>query len=119
MQRLICAATALADGGDGVRFEICEGSESLPAFVQRWQGKVYGYENSCAHVGLELDWNPGKFLDQDGRYLICAAHGALFEPDSGGCVAGPCAGRALRQLAVMERDGNIFLDVDLNGAAKL
>lgn len=112
MQRLICKAAELADGGEGVRFSVSASGCSLSAFVLRWQGRVYAYGNHCPHVGLELDWNPGRFLDAEGQFLICAAHGAMFEPDTGLCVGGPCHGKSLQHLTVIERDGNIYIEAE-------
>jgi len=72
-----------------------------------------GYLNRCAHTGLELDWVPGRFLDSERRWLICAAHGALYEPGSGACAAGPCAGRGdLVAVAVLEIDGVVYWRCD-------
>jgi nitrite reductase/ring-hydroxylating ferredoxin subunit len=34
----------------------------------------------------------------DGHHLQCATHGALFDPLSGVCISGPCAGDALQRL---------------------
>ena len=110
MQRLICASADIQDGGDGCRFEVDRQGRSQAAFVLRYAGQPHAYVNQCAHVAVELDWNPGKFFDDSGLYLICATHGATYEPTSGLCVAGPCAGRKLHKLTVAERDGNIYLD---------
>lgn len=112
MSRLICAATDLPDGGDGLRFQVDTADGTQAAFVLRWRGSVYAYLNQCAHVAIELDWNPGKFLDVDGDHVMCATHGALYEPDSGRCVGGPCVGRALQRLVVSERNGNIYLEAE-------
>ncbi len=111
--RLICASEEALDGRAAVRFELRLEGVERQAFVQRWRGQVFAYVNSCAHVPVELDWNPGRMLDDSGEYLICATHGALYEPDSGLCVAGPCVGRRLRALDVREENGQIFL---MNGA---
>src|SRR2546427_353919 len=51
-----------------------------------------------------LDLWPNEFWSEDGRLFVCSTHGALFEPDTGNCVAGPCAGDALTRLAI-RRDG--------------
>ncbi|MDO6388278.1 MULTISPECIES: Rieske 2Fe-2S domain-containing protein [unclassified Uliginosibacterium] len=107
--RLICAAADLPDGGDALRFELELEGVRLPAFVQRWRGQTFAYVNSCAHIPVELDWNPGRMLDDSGEYLICATHGALYAPDSGLCVAGPCVGRSLQALRVREENGQVFL----------
>jgi nitrite reductase/ring-hydroxylating ferredoxin subunit len=69
---------------------------------------VVGYLNRCAHVPTELDWQPGEFLDADQRFIICAVHGALYEPGSGRCVGGPCLGGRLLPLQLAERDGRVY-----------
>jgi nitrite reductase/ring-hydroxylating ferredoxin subunit len=37
---------------------------------------------------------------EDSRHLICATHGAVYRPDDGVCVAGPCVGASLTLLPV-------------------
>lgn len=106
---MICASADLVDGGDGVRFVVQRGGQDVAAFAVRFRGKVYAYINRCAHVAVELDWQPGRFFDSDGLYLICATHGALYRPESGACVEGPCRGGRLEMLPVVERDGGVFL----------
>ncbi|MEG0821421.1 MAG: Rieske 2Fe-2S domain-containing protein [Burkholderiaceae bacterium] len=102
------AAATLVDGGPGLCFEVRVGGERSSAFVVRHGGVLYGYLNRCAHVPMELDWQPGVFFDVEGEYLMCATHGALYEPASGRCVGGPCAGRGgLMKLVVEERAGRV------------
>jgi len=108
-ERLICDASALEDAGIGVRFEVVRFGQTQPAFVIRYAGRVYGYINACAHVPVELDWMEGDFFDADQRYLICATHGARYEPTTGHCVMGPCTGARLRPLDMLERDEKIYL----------
>ena len=105
----ICESAALLEGGDGVRFEVIWRGEKAAAFAVRQGGRVYAYLNRCAHVPVELDWNAGKFRDLSGLYLICATHGALYLPENGRCIAGPCKGRFLEGLPVEERDGKVYL----------
>lgn len=107
--RLICASAELADGGKGVRFEIPMESGAQAAFVVRHGGRVFGYLNRCAHIGIELDWLPGEFFDDSGLYLVCTTHGATYLPDSGKCIAGPCRGARLTQLDIVEQDGGVYL----------
>lgn len=108
----ICESAALQDGGDGVRFIVTLGDENAPAFVIRHEGEPHAYLNRCAHVSVELDWMPGRFFDNEGLYLVCATHGAVYRPESGLCVGGPCNGRSLEPVAIVERDGHIFLKAD-------
>ena len=105
--RVICDGAELADGGRGVRFEVEYFGDPVPAFVVRFDGRPRAYLNRCAHVAMELDWLPGRFFDDAGLYLVCATHGAMYEPDSGQCVAGPCRGAALAALRCEESGGRV------------
>lgn len=107
-QRL-CASAALADGGAGLRFQVQIQQQVLPAFAIRHRGRVRAYLNRCAHLGVELDWMPGHFFDLGGRSLVCALHGAHYDPHSGACTAGPCHGRTLTPVPVVESQGEVFL----------
>ena len=107
-ERLICASAALCDGGSGVRFEIARAGATLPAFVVRFRGELHAYVNECQHQATELDWNPGEFFDAERIYLICATHGALYDPENGLCIDGPCRGARLTSVTVRERDGAVF-----------
>ncbi len=53
---------------------------------------------------MELDWNEGQFFDSAGLLMMCAAHGAIYEPDTGKCVGGLCGGVRLRAVQIEERD---------------
>ena len=107
--RLICASGALAERGLGVRFRLAPDAAEERGFAIRSGGEVHAYVNECPHVGTELDWQPGEFFDVAGLYLVCSTHGALFEPGTGFCIAGPCRGASLRPIAIRERDGHVFL----------
>jgi nitrite reductase/ring-hydroxylating ferredoxin subunit len=107
--RRLCASIDLADGGVGVRFMVRRHGKDEPAFVIRHRGHPHAYLNRCAHVPMEMDWQPGEFFDSSGLYLICATHGALYAPDSGRCVSGRCDRRGLVALVVSEQDGQVFL----------
>jgi nitrite reductase/ring-hydroxylating ferredoxin subunit len=108
-ERLICRRDALADGGLATRFQLEFDGRALAAFVVAYDGEVFGYVNSCPHRGTELDWQAGEVFDEAGLYLVCATHGALFEPDSGRCVGGPCHGALLSKVAIEVIDGDVFL----------
>jgi len=105
----ICNSEMLKDCGPGVRFRLVHQGRAEPAFAVRHAGVVRGYLNRCAHKLVELDWEPGQFFDADGQFLICATHGALYEPASGACVAGPCRGAILVAVPLQEQDGAVWL----------
>jgi nitrite reductase/ring-hydroxylating ferredoxin subunit len=106
---VVCPSAALVDGGDGVRFEVRRGDGPHTAFAIRYEGRVHAYLNRCAHLGVELDWQPGRFFDADGMVLICSTHGALYDPETGACLGGPCRGAGLVPVAVDEVDGEVVL----------
>lgn len=108
----ICSSEQLEEGGKGVRFPVTAGGEDSTGFVIRYDGKVYGYLNRCAHVPIELDWNEGDFFESSGLYLMCSTHGAIYVPETGRCAGGPCRGGSLRSVMVYERDNQVFWQPD-------
>jgi nitrite reductase/ring-hydroxylating ferredoxin subunit len=109
----ICPSGDLLNGGRGVRFEVGVGGRAVPAFAIRFGGVARAYLNRCAHVAMELDWQPGQFFDFDALFLLCSSHGALYEPLTGRCAGGACAGHGgLRALKVVEREGRVLWEPD-------
>jgi len=72
----------------------------IDAFLVNDQGQFHAYVNRCRHMATPLDFIRDQFLSEDGRYLMCYTHGALYEFANGVCVAGPCKGEALYRLPV-------------------
>lgn len=106
--QMLCASASLNERGDAAVFDVLEYGRKASAFALRYQGVVRAYLNRCAHVPTEMDWQPGKFWDADGEYIICSVHGALYVPSSGLCVGGPCVGRRLQAIQVEERNGQVY-----------
>ncbi len=106
---IICAREQLQDSGFAARFVVEFDGRNLDAFAIAFRGEVHAYVNSCPHRGTTLDWEPGQVFDHSGIYLVCATHGALFEPDSGRCVGGPCQGASLTRIQVQESAGQVLL----------
>lgn len=105
-------STDLVEKGAGLRFAIPALGPHATGFVIRFEGKAYAYVNRCAHVPVELDWTHGQFFDTSQTVLICATHGAMYAPESGHCVLGPCKGKRLTALAVTEQDGIVRIQLD-------
>ena len=72
------------------------------------RGRHFAYVNRCPHAGAELNSRASSFWSEDGRHLACAIHGAVFVPDTGVCVEGPCPGARLETL-VVRRDGDLLV----------
>lgn len=107
--RVLCRLEAIADG-QAKGFAVApDGAAPVDIFVVRVGDAVFGYVNSCPHTGLNLDWVEDRFIDADGSYILCANHGALFRKTDGHCVAGPCAGDALKAVPVAVQGGDIVL----------
>jgi nitrite reductase/ring-hydroxylating ferredoxin subunit len=78
--------------------------------VIRQGARAYVYVNRCPHRGIPLEWVPDQFLDSTGKLIQCASHGALFLPESGECVAGPCPGAFLQPRPCHISNGQVWLD---------
>ena len=78
-------------------------------FAVRQGPQVFVYANRCPHRGIPLEWVQDQFLDSSGRLIQCASHGALFLPESGECVAGPCSGASLTPIACRIENGQVWL----------
>lgn len=104
----LCASADLAERGDAYVFDVMLHGGLARAFVLRFDGQLRAYLNRCVHVAAEMDWQPGKFLDSEARFILCSIHGAAYEPASGRCVAGPCGRASLTPIAVDEREGQVY-----------
>jgi nitrite reductase/ring-hydroxylating ferredoxin subunit len=100
----LCNAADLTEGGLAVPFDVVHGGQACRAFAVRFEGVAHAYLNRCTHVAMELDFQPDRFFDHSGQWLLCATHGAAYKPDTGECAGGPCRG-GLVKIAVSERDG--------------
>lgn len=109
-KQLICALADIPDPGTH-EFSIGEGEWPLRGFVVHHHGRVRAYVNRCPHAGYMLNWGSNNFFapETNCSLLICTAHGALFMPDSGQCVAGPCTGKSLRSIEIEIVDGQIYV----------
>jgi len=113
--RALCRLDDIAERG-AKGFSLTDADGPGEIFLVRAQGQVYGYVNSCPHIGTPLEFLPDRFLTRDRRQILCSTHGARFEIETGRCVAGPCRGRFLRALRLKVEDGVILLsDATQNG----
>lgn len=77
----------------------CSGQDSL--FVVRKGEQVYAYSDICPHYGsTSLPWKRHQYLDAACKYIVCAAHGALFDIENGLCLQGACEGQSLAKIEV-------------------
>jgi nitrite reductase/ring-hydroxylating ferredoxin subunit len=77
--------------------------------VTRRGDAIAAFRNKCPHAGYPLQRADGRILVQEGRYIVCGAHGASFRLETGACAGGPCNGDGLERVSVMVRDGFVCL----------
>lgn len=109
--RIICRLAELEDPGARA-FSAGSGDWPLRGFLVRQGGAVFAYVNRCPHAGHPLNWQPDGFLTPDKSLILCGSHGALFEMDTGTCVAGPCMGRGLQRIEVKIEASCVVLEQD-------
>jgi nitrite reductase/ring-hydroxylating ferredoxin subunit len=94
--------------GQSKKFVLRRGQRDLEALLVNFEGQHFAYINRCPHTGITLDWVNNQFFSSDNRYIMCATHGAVFEPPTGECVWGPCFGLSLQIVPVEIREGRIY-----------
>ena len=102
----LCKTDEIPDPGSRA-FEIGEGRKAVSLFVIHKDGAFNAYINSCPHTGVNLEWQEDQFLDMDNTFIQCSTHDALFNVDSGECIAGPCVGDSLTPVELSIENGQI------------
>jgi nitrite reductase/ring-hydroxylating ferredoxin subunit len=109
----LCNSADLQNSGLAVPFDVIYGGQTCRAFAIRFNGKAHAYLNRCSHVAMEMDYQPNRFFDASGQFLICATHGAMYRPESGACAGGPCNG-GLVPITLSEQGGVVHWHTDFN-----
>jgi nitrite reductase/ring-hydroxylating ferredoxin subunit len=111
---VLAKLSGLQDGA--VRVVDLNGDDFPPVtgLLVRQGDLVHAYLNRCPHAGRPLNFGAGSILTPDGELLQCHAHGALFEKNTGLCIAGPCVDDSLRRLPVTMVNGDVCLAEDLD-----
>ena len=86
--------------------------EERQLFAVRQGNSIFAYWNLCPHRNSPLNWVPNQFLDTENQLIQCALHGALFEIDSGLCIAGPCSGDSLQPVELRCEDHFYYVAAD-------
>jgi nitrite reductase/ring-hydroxylating ferredoxin subunit len=97
--RVIARVHELEPGAVKKFWLICQ-DYRVDAFLVNDRGRFYAYVNRCRHMPTPLDFIRDQFVSEDGRYLMCYTHGALYERATGLCIEGPCKGESLYRLPV-------------------
>ena len=68
---------------------------------------IKAWINNCPHANLTLDLIEGKIQSKDGN-LLCANHGAKFDPETGACLKGPCKKKNLTIFPFVIENNNLI-----------
>ncbi len=79
--------------------------------VKRGQTDWLAYINECPHQGRRMDYAENAFLETPDHQLVCPAHGATFDANTGLCTSGPCAGQSLVSLVVSFDHKDVFIEL--------
>lgn len=102
----LCAEADLADPG-ARSFVLQIGDAFFHGFVVRKDDQVAGWVDRCPHQGFPLALELDRYLTPDGSLILCGWHGAVFEPLTGQCTGGPCAGARLTPWPVAVSGGMV------------
>ena len=106
----LCKTDDISDPGSK-SFEVKQGRKKIDLFIVHKDGVFNAYINSCPHTGVNLDWQEDQFLDMDNMFIQCSTHDALFEINTGDCIAGPCIGDKLDAVELIIEDGQISVQL--------
>ena len=79
-------------------------------FVVRKGDALHAYRNRCPHQGARLEYRKDRFLSADGQRVVCYAHGAHFDLETGVCTEGICLGQSLQSVLCRIEQGWIWVD---------
>lgn len=107
----LCNKQEVTEGNPrGFSLDLEQGKFEL--FLVKHDDVIYAYKNHCPHLGIPLNWQPNEFLSIEQTHIQCSTHGALFNPDNGHCIMGPCAGENLTSLSIEHQNDELWLLLD-------
>ena len=107
----LCSTDELPDPGSKA-FEVEHQGKTRELFVVHKDGSYFAYINSCPHTGVNLEWLEDQFLDMESTFIQCSTHDALFEIDTGTCIAGPCVGDKLSPVVIEVIDNTLHIKLE-------
>ena len=108
VERVICRLSDIDDPG-ARGFTIGQGDWPLRGFVVRVGSEAHAYVNSCPHARHPLNFTAHRFLTPGRELILCSSHGALFDRQTGFCIAGPCGGQSLTSVPLKIEAGYVML----------
>lgn len=94
-----------------IKFYFDKNDKKKSGFVIKKNNQFFVYLNECQHLDVELDWQENDFFDEEKKYIVCATHGAMYDPNSGLCISGPCMGAYLKKIEYTETSNKIIINL--------
>jgi len=108
LHRKLVGSVGEIEHGTSKKFTLRRGQRELEGMLVNFEGNLFAYINRCPHTGITLDWVNNQFFSSDKRYVMCATHGAVFEPATGECIWGPCVGLSLQSVPIEIDGGQVY-----------
>lgn len=105
VQRVRVEGAVHLEHGAAAKFAFVREGRPLEGFVLKFGDALVAYRNRCPHWTVDLDMGDGRFWSEKLQRIYCKTHGALFQPTTGLCDAGPCVGDRLEKFE-LEVDGD-------------
>ena len=109
LKKRLLVSLAELQSRQSIKFAFQQEGIEREGFAAWFADQVVCFENVCRHVPITLDYGDGHFFTADQKNFVCQTHGATYEPLTGRCIAGPCAGASLKKLAIEISEGSVWL----------
>lgn len=86
---ILCRLEEMTEAESRVFLLQFDDGEEVEFFIVRRGGAVHAYLNNCPHEDRWLQWEGDSFLTPEGGTILCQAHGATFDIESGQPLTGP------------------------------
>ncbi len=107
-EQVVVARVGEIEPGGTKKFVLQVDGREVECFVVNYDGRLFAYVNRCRHVPMTMDWVENQFLTEDGRYILCATHGAAYEPETGECIFGPPCGKILDRVPLTIKGNRVL-----------
>jgi naringenin degradation protein FdeD len=92
----LCKLDDIAEGESRGFDPFADGRDLV--FAVRRGNTVRVDRNRCPHQGASMPWRKNAYLNSDRTRIVCSAHGAQFDIDTGSCVLGAALGQSLERI---------------------
>jgi nitrite reductase/ring-hydroxylating ferredoxin subunit len=108
----LCRLDDLADGASR-GFDPGRTGQDTVLLVRRG-ATIHGWRDACPHHGgTPMAWRKDAYLNAARDRIVCAAHGAQFDIETGVCTLGPCLGQRLQPVELtVTAAGNINIRLE-------